>query len=49
MMQHQRLSASLTHGQAYHKTSLMKLLVNGESGYMHALKAKQHHFQHLLN
>jgi len=29
-------SASLTHGQAYHKTSSTKQLVNGESGYMQA-------------
>ena len=29
-------SASLTHGQAYHKTSSTKQLVNGESGYVQA-------------
>jgi len=29
-------SASLTHGQAYHKTSSTKLLINGLRGYMHA-------------
>jgi len=29
-------SASLTHGQAYHKTSSMKQLVNGESDYVQA-------------
>jgi len=29
-------SASLTHGQAYHKTSLTKQLVNGKSSYMQA-------------
>jgi len=37
-------SASLTHQQAYHKTSSAKQLTNGESGYMKAwsMKAKGH-------
>ena len=41
-LQHQPLSpatwssTSLTHGQAYHKTSSTKQLVNGESGYVQA-------------
>jgi len=43
-------SASLTHRQAYHKTSSTKQLVNGESGYVQAWRhAKWHHFEHLLN
>ena len=33
-------SASLTHGQAYHRTSSSKLLINRESGYMHVRKRK---------
>ena len=41
-------SASLRHGQAYHKTSSTKLLVDGESGYVQA-RGKWHHFEHLLN
>ena len=43
-------SASLTHRQAYHKTS--KQLVNGESGWhwlCACVKAKGHHFEHLQN
>jgi len=42
-------SASLTHGQAYHKTSLTKQLVNGESGLCVCVKAKWHHFKHILH
>jgi len=33
-------SASLTHGQVYHKTSSTKLFINGENGYVHARKPK---------
>ena len=41
-------SSSHWHGQAYHETSATKQLVNGESGYK-SMKAKWHHFEHLLN
>jgi len=41
-------SASLTHGQAYHKTSLTKQLVNAESAAVPCKQAKDH-FEHLLN
>jgi len=33
-------STSLTHGQAQHKTSSTKLLINGESGCEHGRKRK---------
>jgi len=33
-------SASLTHGQAYHKTSSTKLLISAESRYVYARKQK---------
>ena len=36
-------SASLIHGQAYHKTPSTKHLVNGKTGYMQA--CKWHHFE----
>jgi len=39
---------SLTHGQAYHKTSSTKLLINGENNYMACKKAKGLHFESLL-
>jgi len=40
-------SASMTHWQGCHKTST--LLVNGESVLCACMKAKGHHFEHLLN
>jgi len=55
MTRHRRLEAGykqriFTHGQAYHKTSSTKLLVDRESGYVHAyVKAEGHQFEHATN
>ena len=49
MTRHRRVEAAyiIEHGEAYHKMSLMKLLINEKKTVL-CVKVKGHHFEHLL-